>query len=61
MAVQFGCCINVNPFVPQREEEKAALSAGDSAVCGMRFLADAGYDFVEFSVGMIMGQVLNLV
>jgi D-psicose/D-tagatose/L-ribulose 3-epimerase len=52
--MQFGCCINVNPFVPQREEEKASLSADDILARSMTFLADAGYDCIEFPVRMIM-------
>jgi D-psicose/D-tagatose/L-ribulose 3-epimerase len=52
--MQFGCCINVGPFMPQSEEAKASLSANDIVAQAIDFLADAGFDFVEFPTRMIM-------
>jgi D-psicose/D-tagatose/L-ribulose 3-epimerase len=57
--VKIGCCVSLGTFVPQVKEESTPSHAERIArfrgvLCHLR---DAGYDFVEFPVGMVEESV----
>ncbi len=53
MAVKFGCCIPGASFMPEAPDKKA-YSPFDVLLWGEKEIKDAGYDFAECSVGLIM-------
>lgn len=53
MAVKFGCCIPGASFMPEAPDKKP-YSPFDVLLWGEKEITDAGYDFAECSVGLIM-------
>ena len=51
--MKIGCCLPGNFQMPGREGETTVLTALED---GYRYVLDAGYDFIEFTVGGIAGM-----
>ncbi len=53
-SLQFGCCINLGPFVSQVAGKVKSPVTSETVAAALSFLAATGYDFAEMTVGLAM-------
>lgn len=61
--MRFGCCVSLGSFVPQVFQEAGGAPSFEGKLAGLLWqvehLKQVGYDFVEFTVGMVAGPITD--